>query len=66
MSRRLSSFVSRVVTPLTWLYVPVRIDARLGAQIELVQKHESNRMPPSAIRSMFGVRLITDPYAEIE
>ena len=26
--------VTSVVTPLTWLYVPVRIDARLGVQIE--------------------------------
>ena len=27
-----------------WLYVPVRITARLGAQIELVQKQLSKRM----------------------
>jgi hypothetical protein len=47
------------------LYVPVRIAARLGAQIEFVQKHESNRMPPDAIRSMFGVSLTTLPYALI-
>ena len=37
-----------------WLYVPVRITARLGAQIELVQKQLSKRMPSFAMRSRFG------------
>jgi len=31
-----SKWVTRVVTPLTWLYVPVRMEARLGAHSELV------------------------------
>lgn len=45
----------RVVTPFTWLYVPVSIDARLGEQIELVQKQASKRIPSAAIRSRCGV-----------
>ena len=53
------------MTPFTWLYVPVRIDARLGVQIEFVQKQLSNRMPSAAMRSMFGVWLIRLPYAEM-
>ena len=57
--------VSRVVTPLTWLYVPVSTAARLGVQMELVQKQASNRIPPAAMRSMCGVLLIRLPYAEI-
>jgi hypothetical protein len=47
--------VSSVVTPFTWLYVPVRIAARLGVQMEFVQKHASKRIPSDAIRSRFGV-----------
>lgn len=53
--------VSSVVTPLTWLYVPVRTAARLGVQIELVQNAASRRMPPAAIRSRLGVLLIRLP-----
>jgi len=53
-----------VVTPLTWLYVPVRIAARLGAHSELVQQAASKRIPAAAIRSMFGVVVIRLPYAE--
>jgi hypothetical protein len=48
-----------------WLYIPVRIEARDGVQIELVQKHASKRMPPRAIRSMWGVALSCEPYAPI-
>ncbi len=59
--RLLSMCVSSVVTPFTWLYVPVRIAARLGVQIALVQKHESNRIPLSAMRSRCGVVLILLP-----
>ena len=47
-----------MVTPLMWLYVPVRITARLGAQIELVQKQLSKRMPSFAMRSRLGVWLM--------
>jgi hypothetical protein len=70
VSSVLSIGVTSVVTPLTWLYVPVRIDARLGVQIEFVQKHESNRIPPSAMRSRLGVWLMAGRpdaalYAEI-
>jgi hypothetical protein len=53
--------VSSVVTPLTWLYVPVRIDARLGAHSEFVAKRLSRRTPVAAMASMCGVRLTTDP-----
>ena len=53
--------VERVVTPLTWLYVPDRITARLGVQIEFVQKQLSNRIPPVAMRSRFGVWLMRLP-----
>jgi len=41
--------------------VPVRIAARLGVQIELVQKQLSNRIPPAAMRSRLGVRLMRLP-----
>lgn len=44
-ARVLSRSSNRVRTPLTWLYSPVRIAARLGVQIELVQKQLSSRMP---------------------
>ena len=44
---------------------PVRITARLGAQIEFVTNALSNRIPPAAIRSMFGVTFRFDPYALI-
>jgi hypothetical protein len=43
----------------SWLYVPVRTAARLGVQIEFVQKHESNLMPSVAMRSRLGVWLTT-------
>jgi hypothetical protein len=39
--------------------------ARLGVQIEFVQKQLVSRTPPVAIRSRFGVLLMTLPYAEI-
>jgi hypothetical protein len=58
--RRSSALLS---TPLMWLCLPVRIVARLGAQIELAQKQLSKRTPSAAIRSMLGVSLITEPYA---
>jgi hypothetical protein len=35
--------------------------ARLGPQIEFVQKQFSKRTPSCAMRSMFGVRLIRLP-----
>jgi len=44
-----------------WLYCPVRIAARLGVQMEFVQKQFVMRTPPAAIRSMFGVRLMRLP-----
>ena len=50
---------------MTWLYVPVRMAARLGAQIELVQKQLSNLIPPAARRSRCGVRFTRLPYALI-
>src|ERR671912_751183 len=49
-----------------WLYLPVRIVARLGVQIEFVTNALRNSIPSCAIRSMFGVLLIRDPYALIE
>ena len=52
-------------TPFRWLYLPVWMTARLGAQIEFVTIAFSNRMPSRAIRSMFGVWLIREPYALI-
>jgi hypothetical protein len=39
--------------------------ARLGVQMELVQKQLLRRTPPCAMRSMFGVRLMVLPYALI-
>ena len=45
-------------TPFRWLYLPVRMLARLGVQIEFAQKQASNRMPSRASRSRFGVWLI--------
>ena len=53
--------VDSVVTSFTWLYVPVRMAARLGVQIEFVQKQLSNRIPSSAMRSRLGVRLMRLP-----
>lgn len=53
--------VRSVRTPLTWLWVPVRIDARLGAHSEFVTKHFSKRTPAAPIASMCGVRLTTEP-----
>jgi hypothetical protein len=47
--------------PLRWLYLPVRIVARLGAQIPFVQKQFANRIPSRAIRSMCGVWLMRLP-----
>lgn len=47
--------VSSVVTPLMWLYAPVRIVARDGAHSELVTKARLKRTPPEAIASIFGV-----------
>ena len=35
--------------------------ARLGVQMELVQKQLSKRIPPAARRSMWGVSLIRLP-----
>ena len=50
-------------TPFRWLYLPVRMTARLGAQIEFVTSARSNRIPSRAMRSMLGVWLIIEPYA---
>ncbi len=58
---RVSRFVG---TPFRCPNCPVRIVARLGAQIELVTNAFSKSMPSAASRSMFGVRLIIEPYAE--
>jgi hypothetical protein len=41
--------------PFLWEYLPVRIVARLGPQIELVTRQRSNRIPSRASRSMCGV-----------
>ncbi len=43
------------------VYVPVRIVARDGEQIEFVQKQASKRMPSAARRSMPGVALTRLP-----
>jgi hypothetical protein len=48
-------------TPFTWLYVPVRIEAREGLQIEFVQYTASSRIPSSAMRSRCGVRFTRLP-----
>ena len=61
MGRDGSIGVDRVVTPLTWLWVPVRIEARLGVQMEFVQKQSSITQPREAISSRCGVTLTTDP-----
>jgi len=45
-----------VLAPLTWLYWPVRMLARLGTQIEFVQKQFRSIAPSVAIRSMCLVR----------
>ena len=42
-------------------YQTHKIEARLGVQIELVQKQLSKRMPPLAMRSRLGVRLMRLP-----
>src|SRR5699024_9553319 len=52
-----------VVTPLRWLCMPVRIEARLGVHTEFVQKQLSTRRPRSAIASLCGGCVTTDPYA---
>jgi len=39
--------------------------ARLGVQIEFVQKRLVIRTPPLAMRSMLGVWLMRLPYAEM-
>ena len=44
-----------------WLYLPVRMVARLGVQMELVAKTRSIRIPSFAIRSRFGVWLTLLP-----
>ena len=50
-------------TPLRCEYLPVRIAARLGVQIELVTKQFSNFIPSFANLSMFGVLIKRLPYA---
>ena len=52
-------------TPFLCEYVPVRIDARLGVQIEFVTNVLRNSIPSRARRSMFGVSFTREPYAEI-
>jgi len=46
-----------------WLYFPVRMQARLGVQMELTANTRSKRAPSMASRSMLGVWLIRLPYA---
>jgi len=41
--------------PLTWLYCPVRMLARLGTQMEFVQKQLVSLAPSRARRSILGV-----------
>src|SRR4029078_10379919 len=53
------------LNPFMWLYLPVIRHARLGPHSALVTNALSNRIPSFASRSMFGVWLIFDPYAEI-
>ena len=48
-------------TPFTWLYLPVRIEARLGVQIAFVANTRSILMPSCASLSRFGVRLTRLP-----
>ena len=48
-------------TPLMCEYLPVRMQARLGVQIELTQKHWLKRMPSAARRSM--LRRLVHPAA---
>ena len=48
-------------TPLRKLLHPVRISARLGVQMEFVQKQLSKRMPSWAILSRLGVSLMRLP-----
>ena len=45
----------RLGTPFLWLYWPVRMLARLGEQMELLQQTLVKRMPSAARRSMVGV-----------
>ena len=47
-----------MAAPLTCEYVPLRMLARLGVQIELVQYRESSRAPSMAMRSRCGVALM--------
>ena len=44
-------------TPFRWLCFPVRMMARLGAQMPFAQKQSSKRVPPRATRSIPGVLL---------
>ena len=56
------------MNPFRWLCLPVRITARLGPQIEFVQKLFRKSIPSLASRSMFGVGSTTSnlpPYAPI-
>ncbi len=53
--------VASVVTPFTWLWVPVRMLARLGEHSAFAAKQFSNRHPSSAISSMRGVVFTTEP-----
>ena len=55
-SKRLNTGV-----PFRWEYLPVRIVARLGVQIELTAKQRSSRVPSRASRSKCGVRFTTLP-----
>ena len=47
--------VKLLVTPCLCAYTPLKIDARLGEQSEVVQKLLSKRTPSAASLSMFGV-----------
>ena len=46
------------VTPWAWAYRPLRIDARLGEQSDVVQKGFRKYTPSRARRSMFGVEIV--------
>ena len=48
-------------TPFLQLYIPVRMQAREGVQMELVTKTSRNNIPSRARRSMPGVLLMREP-----
>ena len=50
-----SKGIALVMAPFTWLWVPVRIVARLGTQMEFPTNAFRNSIPSRASPSMFGV-----------